>query len=187
TPGDTTLKYGGNTSCVEVVTEAGTRIVLDAGTGIAALGRELMATGAAGSGTILVSHTHWDHICGFPFFGPLFVPGNFWDVYGPGGLGQSLRETLAGQMQYTYFPVTLEELGATVRYIDLVEGAFSIGEVEVTARYLNHPALALGYRLEADGVTLVYACDHEPHARLLASGQGEVTGEDARHAEFVAG
>ena len=187
TPGSGTLKYGGNTSCVEVVTRAGTRIVLDAGTGIASLGRELAAAGTAGSGTILISHTHWDHICGFPFFGPLFVPGNFWDVYGPGGLGQSLRETLAGQMQYTYFPVTLEELGATVRYIDLVEGSFSIGEVEVTARYLNHPALALGYRLEADGVTVVYACDHEPHARDLAAGRGPVEGEDARHAEFVAG
>jgi len=136
------------------------------GTGAAVLGRELMARGAL-RGHVLISHTHWDHIQGIPFFAPLFIPGNEWDIYGPRGLGQTLRDTLAGQMQYTYFPVGLEQLGANIRYHDLVEGRLRIGDIEVTSRYLNHPALTLGYRLEADGVAVVYACDHEPYSRAL--------------------
>ena len=145
-----------------------------------------MSGGAKGlRGHILISHTHWDHIQGIPFFAPLFVPGNEWDIYGPKGLGQSLREALAGQMQYTYFPVTLDRCGAKIRYHDLVEGTFGIDDINVSTRYLNHPALTLGYRLEADGVTVVYACDHEPHSRMLATGEGDFTGQDLRHAEFV--
>jgi len=186
TPGPHTLRYGGNTSCVEVRTSSGTLLVLDMGTGAAALGRELMARGEPVSGHVLISHTHWDHIQGIPFFAPLFATGNEWDIYAPRGFRQSLRETLAGQMQYTYFPVGLEQLGATIRYHDLVEGQLRIGDVEVTSRYLNHPALTLGYRLEADGAAVVYACDHEPHSRALAAGVADISGEDCRHAEFLA-
>src|SRR5262249_1722423 len=148
--------------------------------------QNLVSAGRQGlRGHILISHTHWDHIQGIPFFAPLFVSGNEWDIYGPKGLGQSLRETLAGQMQYTYFPVTLDQCGAKIRYHDLVEGTFDVDDIKVSTHYLNHPALALGYRLEADGVALVYACDHEPHSRVLATGHGEITGEDLRHAKFV--
>ena len=92
---------------------------------------------------------------------------------------------LAGQMQYTYFPVTLDQCGAKIRYHDLVEGTFDIDDIKVSTHYLNHPALTLGYRLEADGVAVVYASDHEPHSRMLATGQGEITGQDLGHAEFV--
>src|SRR5947209_2158781 len=88
-------------------------------------------------------------------------------------------------MQYTYFPVPLDQCGAKIRYHDLVEGTFDIEDIKVSTRYLNHPALTLGYRLEADRVTVVYACDHEPHSRMLAIGQGEITGQDLQHAEFV--
>ena len=185
TPGPHTLRYGGNTSCVEVRSNAGTLIVLDMGTGAAVLGRELVARGEPLRGHILISHTHWDHIQGIPFFLPLFVPGSEWDIYAPRGFGHTLRDTLAGQMQYSYFPVGLEQLGATIRYHELVEGWLQIGDIAVTARYLNHPALTLGYRLEADGVALVYACDHEPHSRMLATGAGDLAGEDRRHAEFL--
>jgi ribonuclease BN (tRNA processing enzyme)/CheY-like chemotaxis protein len=187
TPGPHTLRYGGNTSCTEVQSSAGTLVILDMGTGAAVLGRELMARGEPLRGHILISHTHWDHIQGIPFFAPLFVPGFEWDIYAPRGLGQGLRQTLAGQMQSTYFPVTLEQLGATIRYHELVEGRLRIGDIEVTCRYLNHPALTLGYRLEAGGVALVYACDHEPHSHALATGVGDFFGEDRRHAEFLAG
>ena len=187
TPGPHTLRYGGNTSCIEVQSSAGTLVILDMGTGAAVLGRELMARGEPSRGHILISHTHWDHIQGIPFFSPLFVPGFEWDIYGPRGLHQGLRQTLAGQMQSTYFPVTLEQLGATIRYRELVEGRLRIGDIEVTCRYLNHPALTLGYRLEADGAALVYACDHEPHSHALATGVGDFLGEDRRHAEFLAG
>ena len=188
-PGPGTIRFGGNTSCVEVRTAGGTLLVLDCGTGAHGLGQALVAERTTPyRGHILFTHTHWDHIQGFPFFAPLFLEGDEWDVYAPRGLRESLRDTLAGQMQYTYFPVSLEQFAAAVRYHDLVEGVFTIGDVRVTARYLNHPALTLGYRLEADGVTVVYATDHEPHSRALADGgRGELTGEDRRHAEFLAG
>ena len=192
-PGPATLRYGGNTSCVEVRTGAGTLIVLDCGTGAHELGQALMQPSPrALRGHLLISHTHWDHIQGFPFFAPLFDAGSEWDIYAPGGLGKRLEETLAGQMEYTYFPVTLEQLGATVRYHDLVEGAFEINDVYVIARYLNHPALTLGYRLETGGASLVYAVDHEPHASHhpgteSPDGAVPVHQEDRRHIEFLAG
>ena len=187
-PGPSTVRYGGNTSCVEVVSAGGTRIVLDCGTGALSLGAEILRAGpTARQGHMLISHTHWDHIQGLPFFAPLFVPGQEWDVYAPHGFAQSVRETLAGQMQHTYFPVDLGQLGATIRYHNLTEGVIKVGDVKVKARYLNHPALTLGYRLEADGVTIVYCCDHEPHSRPLANGSGEIGAEDRKHIAFAAG
>ena len=187
-PGPSTARYGGNTSCIELRSGRETLVIVDCGTGGHSLGQKLMSAAVKGlRGHILISHTHWDHIQGIPFFEPLFAPGNEWDIYGPKGLGQSLREALAGQMQYAYFPVTLDQCGAKIRYHDLVEGTFDIDDIKVSTRYLNHPALTLGYRFEADGVTVVYACDHEPHSRMLATGQGEIGGQDLRHAEFVSG
>ncbi len=196
-PGPTTLRYGGNTSCVEVRTDDGTLIVLDCGTGAHGLGLALMASGERPlRGHLLLTHTHWDHIQGFPFFAPLFVAGNEWDIYAPGGLGRHLETTLAGQMEYTYFPVTLAQLGATTRYHDLVEGSFAIGDIRVAAQYLNHPALALGYRVAVGGVALVYSVDHEPHApspcggsssTRVAEGARPAHAEDRRHVDFLTG
>lgn len=146
------------------------------------------AKGEPQRGNILISHTHWDHIQGFPFFVPLFIPGWHWDVYGPAGLGRSLRVALAGQMQHTYFPVTLDEMGAGTHFHNLVEGHFSIGDIDITTRYLNHPALTLGYRLEMAGVTVVYSCDHEPYARKEGGGPSETLHElDEHHIEFLKG
>jgi CheY-like chemotaxis protein/phosphoribosyl 1,2-cyclic phosphodiesterase len=193
-PGPTTLRYGGNTSCAEVRTADGTLIVLDCGTGAHGLGVALSESAQQPvRGHLLITHTHWDHIQGFPFFAPLFVRGNEWDIYAPGGLGQQLEATLAGQMEYTYFPVTLAQCGAAIRFHNLSESPFEVGQVRVTPRYLNHPALALGYRLEADGAVLVYAVDHEPHARDRAgpaagTRPGSVVHrEDQRHVEWLAG
>ena len=186
TPGLGTARYGGNTSCVEVRSARGTLVIIDAGTGAYPLGRTLMSSGTKNlRGHILISHTHWDHIQGIPFFAPLFAPGNVWDIYGPKGLDHSLRETLAGQMQHTYFPLTADQFGATVRYHDLLEGSFDIDDIKVSTHYLNHPALTLGYRLEADGAVVAYCCDHEPHSSALASGQQDFVGQDLQHAEFV--
>jgi CheY-like chemotaxis protein len=193
-PGPTTLRYGGNTACVEVRTADGTLIVLDCGTGAHGLGLALAASAKQPvRGHLLITHTHWDHIQGFPFFAPLFIRDNEWDIYAPGGLGQQLEATLAGQMEYTYFPITLSQCGATIRFHDLSEGGFEIGALRVTPRYLNHPALSLGYRLEVDGGVLVYAVDHEPHARDRAGPAAGARGgssahrEDQRHVEWLAG
>ena len=125
-PGPSTVRYGGNTSCVELRSAGGTLVVLDCGTGARVLGRTLVEQSPAGgpvSGSIVLGHTHWDHIQGLPFFEPLFGSGR-WDVYGPRGLGGSLDQTLAGQMSYPYFPVALDQLGPGVAYHELVEGTF---------------------------------------------------------------
>jgi len=189
-PGPTTLRHGGNTSCVEVRGDSGTLIVLDCGTGAHGLGQALMDGGARCDGHLMITHTHWDHIQGFPFFAPLFVPGNSWDIYAPGALGRQLERTLAGQMEYNYFPVTLAQLGATIRFHDLAEGEFTIGDVRVTAQFLNHPALTLGYRLQCGGNAIVYSVDHEPHAANPAAravGDPPRHKEDQRHIDFLAG
>jgi CheY-like chemotaxis protein len=188
-PGHTTLRYGGNTSCVEVRAPDGTLIVFDCGTGAHELGQALVSSPPR-EGHLLITHTHWDHIQGFPFFAPLFCAGWTWDIYAPGMLGQQLEHTLAGQMEYNYFPVTLRQLAATTRFHDLVEGRFTVGGVRVTTQYLNHPVLALGYRLESGGVVVVYSSDHEPHAPNPAArtaAEPAMHAEDQRHVAFLAG
>ncbi len=188
--GPTTLRFGGNTSCVSVRSDAGTQLVIDCGTGAHGLGQHLVAgpSGEAVDGHILISHTHWDHIQGLPFFAPLFRPGNTWHIYGPSGLGGSLGEILAGQMEYRYFPVEIDQLSADVEHHDLVEGVLRIDDVTIVTRYLNHPALTLGYRIEVDGAVVVYSSDHEPHDQSLATGGdlGRNRHDDA-HTQFVSG
>jgi phosphoribosyl 1,2-cyclic phosphodiesterase/CheY-like chemotaxis protein len=188
TPGGSTLRYGGNTPCVEVMSDSGTTLLIDAGTGALALGKSLMEQGRAARGHILISHTHWDHIQGLPFFAPLFVTDAEWHIYGPRGMGQTLQDVLAAQMDYSYFPVALNAFTAKLHYHEVVEGGFSIENIWITTQYLNHPALTVGYRLEADGASMVYASDHEPHDRRAAEGRLEA-GEsgDAAHVEFLRG
>ena len=185
-PGPSTIRYGGNTSCVEVRAADGTLIILDCGTGAHELGQRLVSDhGGNLTGSLLISHTHWDHIQGIPFFAPFFVPGNTWDIYAPQGFSETLRTTLAGQMEYTYFPITAEAFGATLNYHHVSEGCFEIGDVRVYTRFLNHPALTIGYRIEADGASFVYACDHEPHARPAALARADLEGQDLLHCEFL--
>lgn len=193
TPGPSTNEFGGNTSCVEVVTNSGVRFIFDCGTGARPLGAHLMAHAPKPvSAFILLSHTHWDHIQGFPFFTPLFVPGNRFEVCGPKGSNSSLPEVLAGQMEYTYFPVELNQLGAQIIYRDITEGMHEMGDIRISGQLLNHPAIALGYRLEADGASLLYLCDHEPFWEPLwhsGSEPGKLESilheGDRRHALFM--
>jgi CheY-like chemotaxis protein len=193
-PGPATVQFGGNTSCVELTTSAGDTFIFDCGTGARPLGVELAATGDGPlHASLFISHTHWDHIQGFPFFVPAFVPGNSLDVYAPEGGQRSLREVLAGQMEFTYFPVELAQLPATINYFDLGEGIHKIGGANVTTQYLNHPAATLGYRVECDNAVVAYITDHEPFAETLWRGDAEpgriesiLHAGDRRHAEFLA-
>ena len=157
------LRYGGNTSCVQITGDDGSLLILDSGTGIHDLGLELTAQNNGPiRGHLLITHTHWDHIQGFPFFAPLFNPVNSWDLYAPGGMGQELENILSGQMSYNYFPVTLDELGSNIQFHNLREGRLTIGSIRVSTHFTNHPAMTLRYRFESGGQVVVYIPDHEP-------------------------
>ena len=188
TPGPTTVRYGGNTSCVEMRTDAGTLFIFDSGTGIRELGLHLARQGGTLSAHLMLGHTHWDHISGFPFFSPAFVPGNRLVIYGARDLDRSLRDVLAGQMHYTYFPVPLGDLRADIEFTELEEGKIRIEDAVVRTHYLNHTAVCMGYRLEADGASVAYITDHEPYG-VVEDGlrRGFVHGGDRRLIEFVRG
>jgi phosphoribosyl 1,2-cyclic phosphodiesterase len=198
TPGPTTVRYGGNTACVEARTDAGTFFILDSGTGIRELGLHLARQGGPVSAHLLLGHTHWDHISGFPFFSPAFVPGNHLMIYGARDLDRPLRDVLANQMHYTYFPVPLGELRAEIEFSELEEGVIQIEDAVVRTHYLNHTAVCMGYRIEADGVSVAYITDHEPYG-LVGSGRtqepdigrglrgGPIHGGDRRLIDFVRG
>ena len=193
TPGPLTNHFGGNTSCVEVQTEDGALFILDCGTGARLLGEHLNNSCKKPiHGTILISHAHWDHIQGFPFLAPIFAPGNSFAVYGPKGGKRSLQQVLATQMEYTFFPIDLSQLSSSLTYHHLKEGSHRIGGVKITAQYLNHPAVTLGYRIEADGVSVLYLCDHEPFSDILWRSDCEpgrlesiLHEGDRRHAKFM--
>jgi phosphoribosyl 1,2-cyclic phosphodiesterase len=163
TPGAATVKYGGNTSCIEVRAD-GEIIVLDAGTGIRLLGLELARefNGAAIDMTLLITHTHWDHIQGFPFFLPAYEPKNTIRVLGFEGARQGLGSTLAGQMESPYFPIALQQMPGNVLIEELQSFEFQIGRVHATATTVNHPGIAVGYRLATSSGTLAYLPDNEP-------------------------
>ncbi len=143
----------------------GERLILDCGTGIRELGRQLMASGESVDTTILLTHSHWDHIQGFPFFVPLFVPGNRTLIVGPHEHTNRLNETLAGQMQYRYFPIGLEQLAADIRYQEVREEKFNVGPAAISTYYLNHTIMAVAYKIEAFGRSIVYATDTEPFSQ----------------------
>lgn len=169
-PGPDTLRYGGNTSCVEVRPSDGPPIIIDAGTGLRKLGKELMQ-GPAGEGQgevhLLVSHTHWDHIQGLPFFAPLYTRGNRLNVYAR-QRDTHLRAVFASQSDSPYFHVPFDHLQADVDFRDLVEGEhFHIGPTRISCTRLNHPWIALGYRIECDGAAVAYITDTAPFRDIL--------------------
>ncbi|MGO9482892.1 MAG: MBL fold metallo-hydrolase [Candidatus Kryptoniota bacterium] len=164
TPGPSTVRYGGNTACTEVHLDDGSLIILDAGTGIRNLGNELMRRGEPVHAHILISHAHWDHIQGFPFFKPAFTAGNELTVIGPEAKGVNLAQLIAEQMNKVYFPVKLSELEAKINFIPLKEDTISIRGAEVRSFFLNHPGFTVGYRITQNDKTLVYVSDNEPFA-----------------------
>jgi phosphoribosyl 1,2-cyclic phosphodiesterase len=154
--------FGGNTSCVEV--QAGSsEIIFDAGSGLKNLGRELMR-GECGQGRgqahIFISHTHWDHIQGFPFFTPAYIPGNRITVYSP---LPDIAERFKGQFKFEYFPVTFDKLGATIDFqvMDIGKPRQIADDVTVSCLELNHPGRAFGYKVEHRGKKVIYATDVE--------------------------
>ena len=163
TPDPEFMRYGGDTSCVEV-RSGNVLIILDAGTGIRRLGASLMSDPFfRGKGFIFLTHSHWDHIQGFPFFRPAFVSGNEFYIHGAFKADNRMEAMLRGQMGSLYFPVHLEELPSTLHFVELIEQDVRIGHVTVTSRHLNHPQGALGYRIDDGHYVLAYVTDTEPY------------------------
>ena len=191
TPGRGTTLYGGNTSCVEVRADDGTVIILDCGTGARPLGLDLLSRGATLPAMhILVTHTHWDHIQGFPFFLPAYIAGTRLSVYGARGLDRTLEGSLSGQMQHTYFPVQLDELRADIAFEEVAEERFRVGPFLVTSQLINHTTATVAYRMTAGGVSIAYVTDHEPFwwepSTLRRPHRFRHPGEE-RHVAFVEG
>ena len=186
TPGRATLRYGGNTACTEVRCGE-TVVLLDCGTGAReaglALSREFK--GRPIHIHVFVSHTHWDHIQGFPFFMPAYVPGNRVSICSLRGSDKSLERVFTGQMDSSYFPVDLRDMFAQLQFVELEGPPLQVGEVQVSHIYLNHPGIAIGFRINWRGKSVVYVTDHEPYVRL--SGDNEFNRKLDREIDAFAG
>jgi phosphoribosyl 1,2-cyclic phosphodiesterase/CheY-like chemotaxis protein len=186
-PGEGTVRYGGNTSCVEVRAD-GEIIILDAGSGIRLLGLALDKEFGPRSMklTLLISHTHWDHIQGLPFFSPAYNQKNLIRVLGYEGARAGLAKILASQMETPFFPVSLRQLPSHLAIEELKEMEFHVGNVEVRSKFANHPGICVGYRLATSSGSIAYFPDNEPYEELklqLASRDG-INEDEAR--EFAA-
>ena len=184
-PGNSTQKYGGNCACIEMrVGQENRLIIIDAGTGIRKLGNHVMKTDmpkGSLSLDLFLSHTHWDHIMGFPFFLPIYEPHTQMKVHGPVSLGEdALDQVIGGLMKYRYFPISVEELSAHISYHHLGETSNIDmgGGLMVSTKVLNHSITTLGYKFEFNGKIVCTCFDHEPFRNLSIT--------DKKHPEYDA-
>jgi len=178
-PGPHTVRYGGNTTCIEVRTDNNELIILDAGTGIFPLSQTLLAELPV-QANVLITHSHWDHIQGLPFFIPNFIPGNVLRLHGAYDpvSGQGVEQVMSVQLQYSYFPVREAEMKGTIEYVTLMpEQSIQVGSATITPYLLNHPVINFGYRIEAGGKSVFFTGDHEPPYNIYDP-------KDAEYAEY---
>lgn len=173
-PGPNTAKYGGNGACIELrVGDEDRIVIIDAGSGIRELGNYLMQNDLPKGpicADIFLSHTHWDHIMGFPYFTPIYIPGSKLRVYGPVTFEEDpLEEVVGGQMKYRYFPVNFGELNSEIEYIRMQENPHVDlgGGLKLATKFLNHPITALGFRFEYNGKIFCTCYDNEPFRNLF--------------------
>ena len=172
-PGPGTLRYGGNTACVELRAD-GEIIVLDAGSGSRPLGIALQKEFQTRpiKLSLLITHAHWDHIQGFPFFKPAYDSNNEIRIFGFDGTGASLRDILAEPMRTPFFPITMRELSARMVINPLSDMTFSLGKVKVHAALVNHPGICAGYRIFTSAGSVAFLPDHEPYEFFLHASRG---------------
>ena len=181
-PGPETLRYGGNTTCIELRAD-GELIVLDAGSGIRPLGVALKQEFQERpiNLSLLITHAHWDHIQGFPFFKPAYGPKNEIRILGFDGAGATFREIMTEPMRSPFFPISMRELSAETEITKLTEMKFSLGKVDVHAAFVNHPGVCAGYRLFTSTGSVAFLPDHEPYEFFLHAARGQsLTSEQAK-------
>jgi phosphoribosyl 1,2-cyclic phosphodiesterase len=174
-PGPNTMRYGGNTTCIEVRTGCNDLIILDGGTGIFPLSQTLLKELPVNV-NIFNTHSHWDHIQGLPFFIPMFIPGNQIKLFGAFDpiSGEGPERIMNNQMQYSYFPVREAEMKSRFQYITAMPSEpIELGSVTVTPTLLNHPVVNFGYRIDADGKSMFFTGDHEPHINIYEPDEDE--------------
>ena len=164
TPQPENLRYGGNTPCLELRSDAGSLLIVDCGSGLRMLGKALMKEfrGQPIRGNILISHFHWDHIQGLPFFVPLYNAANQFHMYSYRPHDTSLEGTLGGQMTNPYFPVDMTAMHAQRCYTEIGVDPFELDDFRIRAGMVNHPQGCLTFRIENNGKSVVYATDNEP-------------------------
>lgn len=178
-PGPKTVRYGGNTTCIEIRTDDNELIIIDAGTGIFPLSQSLFPELPMAI-NVLITHSHWDHIQGLPMFIPNFIPGNTLRLHGAFDpvSGNGIEQVMAVQLQYSYFPVREAELKARMEYVTLTpEQSITLGSATITPYLLNHPVIDFGYRIESHGKSVFFTGDHEPPYNIYQPGESE-------HAEY---
>ena len=171
-PGPKTVRYGGNTTCIEIRTDNNELIILDAGTGIFPLSQTLLSELPV-TANVLITHSHWDHIQGLPFFIPNFIPDNTLRLHGSFDpvSGKGIEQVMSVQLQYSYFPVREAEMKARIEYVTLApEQSIQIGSAKVTPYLLNHPVIDFGYRIESHGKSVFFTGDHEPPYNIYEPG-----------------
>jgi phosphoribosyl 1,2-cyclic phosphodiesterase len=197
-PGPDSLRYGGNTTCIELRAD-NEIIVLDAGSGIRPLGVALKQEFQERpiNLSLLITHAHWDHIQGFPFFKPAYDPKNEIRILGFDGAGATFREIMTEPMRSPFFPISMRELSAKMQITKLTEMKFSLGKVDVHAAFVNHPGVCAGYRLFTSAGSVAFLPDHEPYEFFLHAARGKpltpeqakeiATTEHARLVQFLRG
>ena len=167
-PGPKTVRYGGNTTCIEIRTDNNELIILDGGTGIFPLSQTLLKELPV-TANIFNTHSHWDHIQGLPFFIPIFIPGNKIRLHGSFDpiSGEGVERVIAIQLQYSYFPVREVEMKSRFEYVNVMPNEpVTVGTATITTVLLNHPVINLGYRIECNGKSIFFTGDHEPHTNI---------------------
>ncbi len=170
-PGARTVRYGGNTTCIEIRTDTNDLIILDAGTGIYQLSQSLLGQMPVDA-NLFITHSHWDHIQGLPFFIPLFIPGNRLKIHGSYDVvsNRGVEQVMAIQLQYSFFPIREAELKAGIEYATLAPGIpVKVGRSLVTPILLNHPVVNFGYRIDCEGKSVFFTGDHEPHQNIYSA------------------
>ncbi len=161
-PGADSVRYGGNTSCVTMEFARGELFIFDAGTGIKPLANWLMGLGQKKiEAKIFLSHPHWDHINALPFFTPLYIQGNIFEIFGPRHGDITIHELISAQMDGVYFPITIQEFASSVTFRDLHEETIDLNGIAIKTMLLHHPGQCLGYRIEYKGRSVCYITDNE--------------------------
>jgi CheY-like chemotaxis protein/phosphoribosyl 1,2-cyclic phosphodiesterase len=176
-------RYGGNTACIDLILPGNRHVIFDAGTGLRGLGNSLVGQSPLRL-SLFLTHYHWDHVQGLPFFKPIFIPGNEIHLHGPADSNGEMMELIAGQMGGAFFPISVESFRSSVRFIGLQETTFESFGIQISTLYMLHPGRTLAYRVDVDGRSMVFAPDNELLPEMIGR---NLSGEALRLAKFARG